>query len=58
MGVEIDFCDVCEGDLFFVLWGESMDGYCFVVGVFVVGVVVVVVDWLVEGFYIFVKDIM
>ena len=55
-GVEIDSRDVREGDLFFALRGESMDGHRFVAGAFAAGAVAAVVDRPVEGPHILVKD--
>lgn len=55
-GVEIDSRDVREGDLFFALKGEAMDGHRFVEGAFARGAAAVVVDRPVEGPHILVKD--
>ena len=55
-GVEIDSRDVREGDLFFALRGESMDGHRFVAGAFTAGAVAAVVDWPIDGPHILVKD--
>ena len=55
-GVEIDSRDVREGDLFFALRGESMDGHRFVAGAFAAGAVAAVVDRPIEGPHILVKD--
>lgn len=55
-GVEIDSRDVREGDLFFALKGESMDGHRFVEGALAKGAAAVVVDRPVDGPHILVKD--
>ncbi|MEY4720888.1 MAG: hypothetical protein RIQ46_613 [Pseudomonadota bacterium] len=55
-GVEIDSRDVREGDLFFALKGEAMDGHRFVPGAFARGAAAVVVDRPVDGPHILVKD--
>lgn len=55
-GVEIDSRDVREGDLFFALKGESMDGHRFVEAAFAKGAAAVVVDRPVEGPHVLVKD--
>lgn len=54
--VEIDSRDVREGDLFFALKGESMDGHRFVAGAFAKGAAAAVVDRPVEGPHILVGD--
>ena len=55
-GVEIDSRDVREGDLFFALKGETMDGHRFVPGAFAKGAAAVVVDRPVDGPHILVKN--
>jgi UDP-N-acetylmuramoyl-tripeptide--D-alanyl-D-alanine ligase len=55
-GVEIDSRDVVEGDLFFALKGETMDGHRFVEAAFAKGAAAVVVDREVDGPHIRVKD--
>jgi UDP-N-acetylmuramoyl-tripeptide--D-alanyl-D-alanine ligase len=55
-GVEIDSRDVVEGDLFFALKGESMDGHRFVEAAFAKGAAAVVVDRPVEGPHVLVED--
>ena len=55
-GVEIDSRDVVEGDLFFALRGEAMDGHMFVDAAFAKGAAAVVVDRLVDGPHILVAD--
>ena len=55
-GVEIDSRDVREGDLFFALKGEAMDGHRFVEAAFAKGAAAVVVDRPVEGPHVLVKD--
>jgi UDP-N-acetylmuramoyl-tripeptide--D-alanyl-D-alanine ligase len=55
-GVEIDSREVIEGDLFFALKGESMDGHRFVTSAFEKGAPAVVVDRPVEGPHILVDD--
>lgn len=55
-GVEIDSRDVVEGDLFFALKGESMDGHRFVDAAFAKGAAAVVVDRPVDGPHILVAD--
>lgn len=55
-GIEIDSRDVIEGDLFFALKGESMDGHRFVPMAFAKGAAAVVVDRPVDGPHILVKD--
>jgi len=55
-GVEIDSRDVIEGDLFFALKGEAMDGHRFVPGAFARGAAAVVSDRAVDGPHIRVKD--
>jgi UDP-N-acetylmuramoyl-tripeptide--D-alanyl-D-alanine ligase len=55
-GVEIDSRDVIEGDLFFALKGEAMDGHRFVPMAFEKGAAAVVVDRPVEGPHVLVDD--
>jgi UDP-N-acetylmuramoyl-tripeptide--D-alanyl-D-alanine ligase len=55
-GVEIDSRDVVEGDLFFALKGEAMDGHRFVDMAFAKGAAAVVVDRPVNGPHILVSD--
>ena len=55
-GVEIDSRDVIEGDLFFALKGEAMDGHRFVPAAFARGAAAVVADRAVDGPHIRVKD--
>lgn len=55
-GVEIDSRDVIEGDLFFALKGEAMDGHRFVPNAFARGAAAVVVDRPVEGPHVLVDD--
>ncbi len=55
-GVEIDSRDVVEGDLFFALKGESMDGHRFVEAAFAKGAAAVVVDRPVDGPHLLVQD--
>jgi UDP-N-acetylmuramoyl-tripeptide--D-alanyl-D-alanine ligase len=55
-GVEIDSRDVIEGDLFFALKGEAMDGHCFVPAAFAKGAAAVVVDRPVDGPHVLVDD--
>lgn len=55
-GVEIDSRDVIEGDLFFALKGETMDGHRFVEAAFAKGAAAVVVDRPVEGPHLLVED--
>ncbi len=55
-GVEIDSRDVIEGDLFFALKGEAMDGHRFVPAAFAKGAAAVVVDRPVDGPHILVSD--
>ena len=55
-GVEIDSRDVREGDLFFALKGEAMDGHRFLEAAFANGAAAVVVDRPVEGPHVLVQD--
>lgn len=55
-GVEIDSRDVIEGDLFFALKGEAMDGHRFVDMAFSKGAAAVVVDRPVNGPHVLVDD--
>ncbi len=57
-GVEIDSREVIEGDLFFALKGEAMDGHRFVPMAFAKGAAAVVVDRPVEGPHVLVEDTM
>ena len=55
-GVEIDSRDVIEGDLFFALHGEAMDGHRFVESAFAKGAAAAVVEHPVDGPHILVAD--
>ncbi len=55
-GVEIDSRDVIEGDLFFALTGETMDGHRFIDAARARGAAAVVVDRPVAGPHVLVKD--
>lgn len=55
-GVEIDSRDVVEGDLFFALKGESMDGHRFVEAAFAKGAAAAVVDRPIDGPHVLVQD--
>ncbi len=55
-GVEIDSRDVIEGDLFFALKGDAMDGHRFVEAAFANGAAAVVVDHPVDGPHVLVAD--
>ena len=55
-GADIDSRDVIEGDLFFALKGEAMDGHRFVPMAFDKGAAAVVVDRPVEGPHVLVED--
>jgi UDP-N-acetylmuramoyl-tripeptide--D-alanyl-D-alanine ligase len=55
-GVEIDSRDVAEGDLFFAMKGESMDGHRFVESAFARGAAAAVVERPVDGPHILVED--
>lgn len=55
-GVEIDSRDVIEGDLFFALKGETMDGHRFVEAAFAKGAVAAVVDRPIDGPYVLVEN--
>jgi UDP-N-acetylmuramoyl-tripeptide--D-alanyl-D-alanine ligase len=55
-GAEIDSRDVIEGDLFFALKGEAMDGHRFVDGAFAKGAAAAVTDRPVDGPHVLVED--
>jgi len=55
-GVEIDSRDVIEGDLFFALKGESMDGHRFVEAAFAKGAAAAVVDRPIDRPHVLVED--
>lgn len=55
-GVEIDSRDVIEGDLFFALKGEAMDGHRFVEAAFAKGAAAAVVDHPVDGPHVLVEN--
>lgn len=55
-GVEIDSRDVTEGDLFFALKGESMDGHRFVEAAFAKGAAAAVVDRPIDRPHVLVED--
>ncbi|WP_088309515.1 UDP-N-acetylmuramoyl-tripeptide--D-alanyl-D-alanine ligase [Novosphingobium sp. B 225] len=55
-GADIDSRDVMEGDLFFALQGEAMDGHRFVPMAFDKGAAAVVVDRPVDGPHVLVED--
>lgn len=55
-GADIDSRDVIDGDLFFALKGEAMDGHRFVDTAFAKGAAAVVVDRPVEGPHVLVSD--
>jgi UDP-N-acetylmuramoyl-tripeptide--D-alanyl-D-alanine ligase len=55
-GAEIDSRDVAEGDLFFAMKGEAMDGHRFVEAAFAKGAAAVVVERPVDGPHILVDD--
>jgi len=55
-GVEIDSRDVIEGDLFFALKGEAMDGHRFVEAAFAKGAAAAVVDRPIDGPHVLVED--
>lgn len=55
-GVEIDSRDVREGDLFFALKGESMDGHRFLDAAFANGAVAAVVDRPIDRPHVLVED--
>lgn len=55
-GVDIDSRDIIEGDLFFALKGESMDGHRFVATAFAKGAAAAIVERPVDGPHVLVKD--
>jgi UDP-N-acetylmuramoyl-tripeptide--D-alanyl-D-alanine ligase len=55
-GVEIDSRDVIEGDLFFALKGEAMDGHRFLDGAFAKGAAAAVVDRPIDRPHVLVQD--
>ncbi|MDB5725388.1 MAG: murF [Novosphingobium sp.] len=55
-GVEIDSRDVIEGDLFFALKGDAMDGHRFLDGAFAKGAAAAVVDRPIDQPHILVED--
>lgn len=55
-GVEIDSRDVIEGDLFFALKGEAMDGHRFIDAAFAKGAAAAVVDRPIDGPHVLVED--
>jgi UDP-N-acetylmuramoyl-tripeptide--D-alanyl-D-alanine ligase len=55
-GVEIDSRDVIEGDLFFALKGEAMDGHGFLDGAFAKGAAAAVVDRPIDRPHVLVSD--
>ncbi|MEO5587632.1 MAG: UDP-N-acetylmuramoyl-tripeptide--D-alanyl-D-alanine ligase [Novosphingobium sp.] len=55
-GIEIDSRDVIEGDLFFALKGEAMDGHRFLDGAFAKGAAAAVVDHPIDQPHILVED--
>ena len=57
-GVEIDSRDVCEGDLFFALRGETTDGHRFLEAAFAKGAAAAVVDRPVPYPHVLVRDTM
>lgn len=56
VGADIDSRDVTEGDLFFALKGEAMDGHRFVPAAFAKGAAAVIADRPVDGPHVLVKD--
>jgi UDP-N-acetylmuramoyl-tripeptide--D-alanyl-D-alanine ligase len=55
-GVEIDSRDVIEGDLFFALKGEAMDGHRFVDAAFAKGAAAAVVERPIDGPHVLVNN--
>ena len=55
-GVEIDSRDVCEGDLFFALQGETTDGHRFLNAAFANGAIAAVVDRPIPQPHVLVDD--
>ncbi|MFC0588402.1 UDP-N-acetylmuramoyl-tripeptide--D-alanyl-D-alanine ligase [Novosphingobium aquiterrae] len=55
-GADIDSRDVAEGDLFFALKGEAMDGHLFVDKAFAKGAAAAIVERPVEGPHVLVED--
>jgi UDP-N-acetylmuramoyl-tripeptide--D-alanyl-D-alanine ligase len=55
-GVEIDSRDVREGDLFFALKGEAMDGHRFLDAAFAKGAIAAVVDRPIDRPHVLVSD--
>ena len=55
-GADIDSRDVVEGDLFFALKGEAMDGHLFVDKAFAKGASAAIVDRPIDGPHVLVED--
>ncbi|MFM5886458.1 MAG: UDP-N-acetylmuramoyl-tripeptide--D-alanyl-D-alanine ligase [Novosphingobium sp.] len=55
-GADIDSRDVAEGDLFFALKGEAMDGHLFVDKAFARGAAAAIVERPVDGPHVLVED--